>query len=44
MGAYNIKPLPTTILINSEGKIEKIITGEMNDESILSYMKQIMPK
>lgn len=44
MGAYNIKPLPTTILINSEGKIEKIITGEMTDESILSYMKQIMPK
>ncbi|SOC21830.1 peroxiredoxin [Ureibacillus xyleni] len=44
MSAYNIKPLPTTVLVNPEGKIEKIITGEMTDESILNYMKQIMPE
>lgn len=44
MLAYNIKPLPTTILVNPEGKIEKIITGEMSDESILSYMNQIKPE
>ena len=43
MGIYNIRPLPTTVLINPEGKIEKIITGEMTDANILSYMKQIMP-
>ena len=40
METYNINPLPTTILINPEGKI---ITGEMSEESIKRYMKQIMP-
>ncbi|MBD8027145.1 thiol-disulfide oxidoreductase ResA [Ureibacillus sp. Re31] len=44
MSAYNINPLPTTFLINPEGEIEKIITGEMTDEMILNHMKQIMPK
>lgn len=43
METYNINPLPTTILINPEGKIEKIITGEMSEESIKQYMEQIMP-
>ncbi|KEK11661.1 thiol-disulfide oxidoreductase [Lysinibacillus sphaericus] len=40
---YNINPLPTTILINSEGKIIKIITGEMKEQDIKSYMEQILP-
>jgi len=31
METYNINPLPTTLLINPEGKIEKIITGEMSE-------------
>ena len=43
MESYNISPLPTTFLINPEGKIEKIITGEMSEESIKEYMAQIMP-
>lgn len=43
MTAYNIKPLPTTFLISPEGKIEKIITGEMTDANILAYMNLIMP-
>ncbi|WP_342600068.1 thiol-disulfide oxidoreductase ResA [Psychrobacillus sp. FSL H8-0483] len=43
METYNINPLPTTLLINPEGKIEKIITGEMNEEMIKNYMEQIMP-
>lgn len=43
MEAYNIRPLPTTLLVNSEGKIEKIITGEMSEEDIQSYMEQIKP-
>jgi len=43
METYNINPLPTTILINPEGEIEKIITGEMSEESIKQYMEQIMP-
>lgn len=43
METYNINPLPTTFLVNPEGKIEKIITGEMSEESIKQYMEQIMP-
>ena len=43
MEAYNIRPLPTTILVNPEGKITKIITGEMSEEDIASYMEQIKP-
>lgn len=44
MESFNINPLPTTFLINSEGKIERIITGEMTEENIKEYMKQIMPE
>lgn len=43
MATYNINPLPTTFLVNPEGKIEKIITGEMSEEAIKEYMEQIMP-
>ncbi|MDX1805427.1 MAG: thiol-disulfide oxidoreductase ResA [Paenisporosarcina sp.] len=44
MESFNINPLPTTFLINTEGKIEKIITGEMTEENIKSYMEQIQPE
>ena len=44
MRAYNIDPLPTTLLINPEGKIEKIITGQMDESDIKANMEQIMPK
>ena len=44
MQTYNINPLPTTFLVNPEGKIEKIITGEMSEEAIKQYMAQIMPE
>ncbi|MFG3613351.1 thiol-disulfide oxidoreductase ResA [Rummeliibacillus stabekisii] len=40
---YNISPLPTTFLVNPEGEIEKIITGEMTEEDIKKYMEKIMP-
>ncbi len=43
MQAYNIRPLPTTLLINPEGNIVKIITGEMSEKSIQGYMEQIKP-
>ncbi|TQR05012.1 thiol-disulfide oxidoreductase ResA [Psychrobacillus soli] len=43
METYNINPLPTTMLVNPEGKIEKIITGEMSDDAIKQNMEQIMP-
>lgn len=44
MNAYNINPLPTTILINPEGRIEKTITGEMTEQDIINYMEQIKPE
>ena len=44
MESYNINPLPTTILVNPDGKIKKIITGEMTEEDIKGYMEQIKPK
>ena len=42
METYKINPLPTTLLINPEGKIEKVITGEMSEEMIKEYMEQII--
>lgn len=44
MTAYNIRPLPTTVLVNPEGKIERIITGEMTEEDIEGYMQLIKPE
>ncbi|MEK4485341.1 thiol-disulfide oxidoreductase ResA [Psychrobacillus sp. FSL H8-0484] len=43
MESYNIDPLPTTFLINPEGKIEKIIKGEMTEQDIANFMEQIKP-
>ncbi|RUL55077.1 MULTISPECIES: thiol-disulfide oxidoreductase ResA [Lysinibacillus] len=44
MTTYNVTLLPATILINPEGKVEKIITGEMNETQIASYMESIKPE
>ncbi len=41
--AYGIDPLPTTILINPDGKIEKIITGTMSEEDIIEDLESIKP-
>jgi peroxiredoxin len=43
MQTYNVKPLPTTFLINPEGKIVRIITGEMSENDIKEYMEEIKP-
>ncbi|WP_422123446.1 thiol-disulfide oxidoreductase ResA [Planococcus sp. X10-3] len=43
MTAYNIRPLPTTILVNPEGEIERIVTGEMSEQDIKGYMEEIRP-
>ncbi|GKV56996.1 thiol-disulfide oxidoreductase ResA [Sporosarcina sp. NCCP-2222] len=43
MQAYNVKPLPTTLLINPDGKIIQIITGEMSEKDIQGYMESIKP-
>lgn len=41
--AYGIDPLPTTMLINPDGKIEKIITGTMSEEDIIEDLESIKP-
>lgn len=43
MRAYNVDPLPTTVLIDKDGKIVKIITGEMTEKDIEKYLKSIKP-
>lgn len=42
--AYNVVPLPTTFLINKDGKIEQIITQEMSEDEIISLMKGVQPE
>ncbi|MGB2991287.1 MAG: thiol-disulfide oxidoreductase ResA [Paenisporosarcina sp.] len=44
MEAYNIDPLPTTLLINPDGEIEQIVRGEMTEQDIAGFMKQIRPE
>lgn len=44
MEAYNIKPLPTTLLINPDGEIEQIVRGEMTEQDIAGFMEQIRPE
>lgn len=41
--AYNIVPLPTTFFINKDGKIEQIITKEMSEDEIITFMESIQP-
>jgi peroxiredoxin len=42
--AYNIIPLPATFLINKDGRIEQIITREMSEHEIRSFMESIKPE
>ena len=44
MNAYNVTNLPATILINMDGKVEKIITGEMSEAQIVAHMESIKPE
>lgn len=44
MDLYNIKPLPTTFLINEEGKIVDIIKVGMPEEQIVKHLESIQPK
>lgn len=44
MTAYNVTILPATILINSDGKVEQIITGEMSESQIVAHMESIKPE
>ena len=44
MTAYSIRPLPTTVLVNPEGNIQRIITGEMTEQDIEGFMEEIKPE
>ncbi|MGD6966871.1 thiol-disulfide oxidoreductase ResA [Rossellomorea vietnamensis] len=41
--AYGIKPLPTTLLVDENGIIQRIITGEMTETDIEQHMESIKP-
>lgn len=41
--AYGVNPLPTTFLVDKDGKIVDIITGQLTEESIKSHMERIKP-
>ncbi|WP_407270695.1 thiol-disulfide oxidoreductase ResA [Radiobacillus sp. PE A8.2] len=40
---YGIGPIPATYLIDKNGKVLKIITGSMNQQSAIEYMDLIKP-
>mgnify|MGYP002508175409 CR=1 FL=1 len=42
--AYNVIPLPTTVLIDPTGKITEIITTGMDEQRIREAMESIQPK
>lgn len=44
MTAYNVNILPASILINADGVIEKIITGEMSESQIVAHLESIKPE
>ncbi|KRG13433.1 thiol-disulfide oxidoreductase [Virgibacillus soli] len=44
LNLYNITPLPTTILINSEGIITAIESGELPEAKIKGMMESIKPQ
>jgi len=41
--AYDITPIPTTFLIDKNGKVVKVITGSMTERDIANYMELIKP-
>ncbi|MFS0576708.1 thiol-disulfide oxidoreductase ResA [Sporosarcina sp. 179-K 3D1 HS] len=44
METYNIGPLPTTVLIDPDGKIVHVEKRGMSEEVIKSFMERIQPK
>lgn len=41
---YNVGPIPSTLFINSEGKIVKKVEGALTLEKLEGYLQQIEPK
>lgn len=42
--AYDVLPLPTTVLINEDGIIEEMITTGMSEDEIRSLMEGVQPE
>lgn len=42
--AYSVGNLPATILINKDGIVEKVITGEMSEAQIIAHFESIIPE
>lgn len=43
LGTYDVGPLPTTFLIDKEGKVVEKITGTQTKEQMEEYLKKITP-
>jgi thioredoxin-like negative regulator of GroEL len=43
LGAYGIDPLPTTFLIDKNGKIVDSFIGGLEESKIKEYMEEIKP-
>ncbi|MFD2655489.1 thiol-disulfide oxidoreductase ResA [Gracilibacillus thailandensis] len=41
---YKIGPIPSSIFINPDGKIQRVVNGALSLESLESYFKEILPK
>ncbi|MFD1738609.1 thiol-disulfide oxidoreductase ResA [Bacillus salitolerans] len=41
--AYGVGPIPTTFLIDKDGKVVKVITGSMTEKMVHDYMNMIKP-
>src|SRR5699024_8281342 len=41
---YKIGPMPSSIFINPNGEIQRIVNGALSLESLESYFKEILPK
>jgi peroxiredoxin len=43
LNAYGVGPIPSTFLIDKNGKVVKIITGSMTEKMVFDYMNLIKP-
>ncbi|GFZ92473.1 thiol-disulfide oxidoreductase ResA [Compostibacillus humi] len=41
---YKIGPIPSSIFINPNGKIQRVVNGALSLESLETYFKEILPK
>ncbi|WP_045510921.1 thiol-disulfide oxidoreductase ResA [Bacillus amyloliquefaciens] len=44
LDAYGVSPIPTTFLINPDGKVVKVVTGTMTERMVHDYMNLIKPE